>query len=233
MNDRAAPQAVLFDLDGTLIDTADDLVDALFAACAALSQPTPDRARARQRVGNGSVGLVKLAFGDQWSSRHDQAVEVLLSHYATHIAKQSALYPGLDDLLTQLDAAGVPWGIVTNKPEHLTHLLLNALGLHERTGCIVGADTLPVRKPDPAPLTFAAGILKTLPQDCVYIGDHERDMVAARAAHMRCLAASYGYIETDDDPYRWGADAVIDTSKDITSSLTALGMLTRRQEQLA
>ncbi|MEM7765305.1 MAG: HAD-IA family hydrolase [Pseudomonadota bacterium] len=216
--------AVLFDLDGTLIDTAADLVAALYAACDRLGQQRPAYEAARRRVGYGGVGLTKLAFGDDWQPQHDEALQLLLEYYGDHIAEHSALFPGLADLLRTLDHAHVPWGIVTNKPQHLTLALLQALDMQDRTSCVVGADTLPVRKPDPAPLVYGAGLLGVPVQHCVYIGDHQRDIVAARKAHMHCIAAAYGYIDDGDDPQSWQADKIALLPTDITLCLDAFGI---------
>lgn len=217
-------RAVLFDLDGTLIDTADDLVRALYEACDQLDQPRPPHDAARRRVAYGGRGLVELAFGANSGQKGDTALAILLDYYRDHIAEHSRLYEGLDVLLDTLDRNRVPWGIVTNKPIVLTHLLLAALSLDKRAKAIVGADSLPVRKPDPAPLLFAAGQLNVLPQHCVYVGDHDRDIVAAKAAHMRSVGASYGYIDDGDDPEDWQADKIIDHPWQLGDALVNLGL---------
>lgn len=207
-------QTVLLDLDGTLIDTAPDLVAALFATCDQFGVERPEQDRARREVANGGLGMIKLAFHahDETAQKHAHAW--FLDYYAANIAEGSHVFPAI---ATTLDQLAEPWGIVTNKPEYLTHLLLDALGLSQRVGCVVAADTLPVRKPDPAPLVFAAEQLGKTPGDCLYAGDHKRDIDAAHAAGMYAIAVGYGYNLEGDDPYSWGADSVCETPEALSS----------------
>ncbi|MFK8052049.1 MAG: HAD family hydrolase [Woeseiaceae bacterium] len=219
-----SPLGVLFDLDGTLIDTADDLVAALFASCDMHQQARPDANAARKRVAYGGLGLIELAFGTREGATANAALDTLLTHYQRNIAVHSRLYDTLDLLLIEFGHAGIPWGIVTNKNIGLTTDLLAALNLKDDVHIVVGADSLPVRKPDPAPLLYAAGAIGVLPQDCIYIGDHERDMVAAKAAHMKCIGATYGYIDTGDNPSSWPADLLVSGPGDVRSALISLGV---------
>jgi len=214
---------VLLDLDGTLIDTAPDLVAALFATCDRFGVERPDHDRARREVANGGLGMIRLAFDQHEETTKKHAHTWFLDYYASHIAESSHVFPALDPTLNQL---AEPWGIVTNKPEYLTHLLLDALGLSQRVGCVVAADTLPVRKPDPAPLVFAAEQLGKAPGDCLYAGDHKRDIDAAHAAGMYAIAVGYGYNLKGDDPYSWGADSVCETPE-------ALSKIMRKRARLA
>lgn len=197
-------KAILFDLDGTLVDTAPDLVGALFATCDAFDARRPDFDLARSHVANGGVGLVALALGDRDETQRKAAYRYLLDYYAEHIADESAVYPAWAKALATLKS---PWGVVTNKPQALADSLFKALGINAQS-CLIGGDLLAHRKPDPAPLFFAAGLLGTLPQDCIYVGDHERDVHAANAAGMCSVAVSYGYLVDGDDAEQWSADYV-------------------------
>lgn len=202
---------VLFDLDGTLIDTAPDLVGALNRMLSLHGKPELPFERARNTVSRGSLALVKLGFGDRLPEPELQKLQdEYLSIYADTLCVGSRPFEGMLGLLDELAAADVRWGVVTNKPGWLTEPLLKQLKLYERAGCIVSGDTLPVRKPDPAPLLHAAQLVRRRPQQCVYVGDDRRDVDAGRAAGMRTLVARYGYIEDWENPREWGADAMID-----------------------
>ena len=216
-----APQAVLFDLDGTLVDTAGDLVAALYAACDAFEQPRPVFSAARQQVANGGAGLIRLAFGD---GTHAAALQTLLDHYAANIAVWSSVYRPLDALIEELDGHSLPWGVVTNKSEALSISLLRELRLRPTRDCIVGGDTLAQRKPDPSPLLLAAEQLGVAPAHCVYIGDHRRDIDAAHAAGMTSIAAAYGYVPDDDPAERWNAHHVVDSPAGVAQVLSKLGL---------
>lgn len=217
--------AVLFDLDGTLVDTAEDLAAALWAACDRFERPRPPLAAARTAIGDGGPGLIRLAFGPD-AVEQEAALAHLLEHYAANIARHSRVYEPLGGVLEAMDASGMPWGVVTNKREALAQKLLGGIGVAPPRGCIVGGDTLPVSKPDPAPLRHAAGILGADPAGCLYIGDHKRDIEAGTAAGMRCVAVSYGYIGAGDDPYSWGAEAVADTPAALAGMIEAFAGLT-------
>lgn len=202
---------VLFDLDGTLIDTAPDMVDALNRMLARHDKPQLPYTRVRNTVSRGSLALVKLGFGDALAEAELKNLQnEYLSIYAENLCAGSRPFDGLTDALAELEAAGICWGVVTNKPGWLTEPLLRQLKLYERAGCVVSGDTLPVRKPDPAPLLHAAALVRRKPGQCVYVGDDRRDVDAGRAAGMRTLVARYGYIEDWEDPRRWGADDMID-----------------------
>ena len=162
----------------------------------------------RAQVSNGAVGLLGLGFPDVEISYGDDMHLEFLERYAEMICEASRVFTGLDQLLDQLDDAGCPWGIVTNKPEHLTMPLLDALGLAARSACTVSGDSLPVRKPDPAPLLLACDIAGVDAYRSIYVGDAARDIEAGLRAGMATIAATYGYISEDDDPREWGADII-------------------------
>jgi 2-phosphoglycolate phosphatase len=202
---------VLFDLDGTLVDTAPDLVDALNRLLARYGRPELSYAQARNTVSRGSMALVILGFGSGLPETELRNLQnEYLSVYADALCVASRPFDGMESLLGELDAATVPWGVVTNKPGWLTEPLLKQLKLYERAACIVSGDTLAVRKPDPAPLLHAAELIKRKPQQCVYVGDDQRDVAAGKAAGMRTLVARYGYIESHEEPRLWGADDMIE-----------------------
>ncbi len=203
--------AVLFDLDGTLIDTAPDLIRALNDVLAAEGRAPLDYEAVRPHVSNGAAALLRLAFGDtvagDETAHHHRT---FLERYARDIARESRPFPGITALLDELEAQGMRWGVVTNKPGWLTEPLLEALGLRQRAACIVSGDSLSTRKPDPAPIHYACRTAGTIASRAIYVGDAERDIVAGRAAGSRTLVALFGYIEPEADPATWGADGMIE-----------------------
>jgi len=215
------PVAVLFDLDGTLLDTAPDMIFALNAICRDERVPTVAYERARGFVSNGAVGLLRLAFPDFDPARDTELHRRYLDQYADRLAVDTRLFPLLDTLLDSLERAGVPWGVVTNKPRHLTEPLLAALGLRDRSACTVSGDTLPERKPHPRPIQFALECLSLAaePGRAVYVGDARRDIESGRAAGTRTIAVRYGYVEPGQDPATWGADHIADTTLELITLL--------------
>lgn len=204
-------ELVLFDLDGTLLDTAPDMVASLHELQRAHGLTEIDYNEARNYVSNGAHGLVSFGFPKAEEDEHSDLVDNYLEIYAERLSELTVLFPGLDALLTRLEDADCPWGIVTNKPEYLTNPLVEALGLAARSICTVSGDTLPVRKPEPAPLLLAADIANVVPERTLYIGDAERDIQAGRRAGMATIAAGYGYITDDDDPREWDPDIIATT----------------------
>jgi len=207
---RARPRAVLFDLDGTLLDTAPDLAAALNRTRADEGLPPLAPAVIRPWVAQGSPGLLEVGFGSgpdapAYAARRTR----LLAHYRAAIATHTRLFAGMAEVLDVLEAGRRPWGIVTNKPGWLSAPLLAALALEHRAACVVAGDTLAQAKPHPAPLLHAAATLTMRSADCLYVGDAESDVTAARAAGMPVLVALYGYLGPADQPHSWGADGVI------------------------
>ncbi len=202
--------AVLFDLDGTLIDTAPDMAAALNNLLLEEHFEPLSLETIRPFVSQGGLALVSLGFADQVKTAELEPLrQRFLSHYLAIVADNSRLFDGMEAVLSGLEEQSIPWGIVTNKPEWLTHPLLRQLDLAERAAVVVGGDTLAKRKPDPLPLIFAADRLSVTCQDCVYIGDDERDIIAGNAAGMTTLIATYGYIEAGADIHSWGANGLI------------------------
>lgn len=208
-------EAVLFDLDGTLVDTAPDMVTVLQSMLDARGYDPVDYMTGRSFVSNGAIGLLRLGFPDLEIDFGDDLHAEFLERYAENLCEGSNLFAGLDKLLRQLEEAECPWGVVTNKPAHLTQPLLEALGLASRSACIISGDSLPVRKPDPAPLLLACDIAGVDPYRTVYIGDAARDIEAGLRAGTATVAASYGYITEDDDPREWGADIIAPDTEEL------------------
>ncbi len=207
--------AVLFDLDGTLVDTAPDMVAVLQAMQNARGLNAVDYELGRSHVSNGALGLLGLGFPDVDIDLGDELHVEYLERYAEMICEDSRVFAGIDPLLDLLDDAGCPWGVVTNKPEFLTNPLLEALGLSGRSACTVSGDSLPVRKPDPAPLLLACDIAGVDAYRAIYIGDAARDIEAGLRAGMATIAAGYGYITEDDDPREWGADIIAPDTEEL------------------
>ncbi len=209
-------KTVLFDLDGTLADTAPDLANALNAVLEANGREPLPFAAIRPAVSHGGMALIRLGFGlEPEHPDFEPLRRQLLDHYAAHIADETRLFPGMERVLTQLETEGRRWGVVTNKPGWLTEPLLGKLGLLPRAACVVSGDTLPERKPDPAPLHHACRLAGSHAPECVYVGDAERDILAGRQAGMPTLVARFGYLDADDRPDAWGANGMLDAPGDL------------------
>jgi phosphoglycolate phosphatase len=208
--------AVFFDLDGTLVDTAPDMVAVLqYLQEEHGIDPVPYEL-GRSNVSNGAVGLLTIGFPEIDIEIGDELHQQYLERYAEVICEESRIFAGLSELLDQLDDMDCPWGVVTNKPHQLTAPLLTALELADRSACIISGDTLSVRKPDPAPLLLACDVAGVDPETSIYIGDAERDIEAGQRAGMATIAAAYGYITADDDPREWDADVIATTTEELT-----------------
>jgi len=215
--------AVLFDLDGTLVDTAPDLVSVLNLmrredGCA----PLPF-ALARNEVSNGALGLLRRAYGAGLDESTIASLRTrFLEIYEKNLCINSKLFIEIDSIFNLSSELWLPWGIVTNKPQFLTEPLLASLGISERAACIVSGDQLPQRKPHPAPLQHAASLLGVSSSRCVYVGDAVRDILAGKAAGMRTIAAAYGYIRPMERVQSWEADAIVRRPLDLHSALLAM-----------
>ncbi len=213
---KPTPRAVLFDLDGTLLDTGPDLARALNRLRAEDGlEPLPYTA-IRPWVSHGSHALMRLGYDlDENSAAYETRRQRLLDLYHGDVAAESRLFAGMEAVLARLEARATPWGIVTNKPGWLTTPLLAAVGLAARAACVVSGDTTARAKPHPDPLIAAARTLGLAPDTCLYVGDAERDVAAAAAAGMPVLVALYGYLGPHDAPREWGADGSIDAPLDL------------------
>jgi N-acetyl-D-muramate 6-phosphate phosphatase len=212
---RSDIRGVLFDLDGTLLDTAPDLIRVLNQVRVEQGREPLPFELARTQVSHGSSGLIRLGFPDLSGDALEALRLRLLDLYSAQVSIDTTLFDGCQFVLDELAARAMPWGIVTNKPGFLTTPLLASLGLGEFAGCVVSGDTLPQRKPHPAPLLLAASQLSLQPGQCLYVGDAERDVQSAQAAGMPVLVARYGYLGPDDNPEGWKPDALIDGPRQI------------------
>lgn len=207
---------VLFDLDGTLVDTAPDMVATLQEMQSDHGYDAIEYALGRSNVSNGAMGLLRVGFPNIDEEGCVTLVGEYVERYAERLCELTTVFAGLETLLDRLDAVGCPWGVVTNKPEHLTNPLLEQLGLAERSVCAVSGDTLSVRKPEPGPLLLGCDIAGVDAFRSIYIGDAARDIEAGLRAGVATIAAAYGYITEDDDPREWGADIIAVDTQELT-----------------
>lgn len=212
----AIPAAVLFDLDGTLVDTAPDMVAALNELCRLQSVPILAWETARAQVSNGTLGLLRTAFPDTDPSQRPDLQQQFQQLYAARLVSETRLFPDMEPLLSRLEQRRIHWGVVTNKPRQFTEPLLAALGLLERSACTVSGDTLAERKPHPRPILYALEQIAALPEHSIYVGDARRDIESGRAAGTATIAVRYGYIEPGQNPDAWDADFVVSTPGELT-----------------
>ncbi len=201
---------VLFDLDGTLADTAPDLASAVNRMRIARGLDALPLSELRPFASHGARGLIGRAFGVAPADTQFEALrQEFFREYERALCVESALFPTMNDALTVMEAEGIRWGIVTNKIARFTDPLVHALGLGERVACVVSGDTTAHSKPDPAPLLHALAATGVAPDAALYVGDDLRDIQAGRAAGMRTVAVSYGYLGDGPHYGQWGADHVI------------------------
>lgn len=208
MDNSLVFDAVLFDLDGTLLDTAPDLGAAVNHVLTSCNMAPLSDEIIRRTASDGALGLLRAGFGDEELARRDaQGLrQQLLDYYASHLYIGTRPYPGIVEFIGWLNGQGIRWGIVTNKPAFLTEPLMAQVTELPGCGVIVSADTLPVRKPHPDPLYYACNKLDVLPGRALYVGDHERDIEAGRAAGMQTVIAGWGYIDPAMTLESWQAD---------------------------
>ena len=225
MNQPGRARAALFDLDGTLLDTAPDLAAALNVLRAEEGRAALELAVVRPHVSNGAIAVVRTGFPEV--AVDSQAFAELrarfLAHYGAALSVHTRLFPGFEAVLATLEANALPWGIITNKAAWLTVPLLEKQGLHARAACVMSGDTLPERKPHPRPLLAAAERIDVLPAECIYVGDALRDVQAARAAGMVPLGARFGYVNPADDPDSWPVAAWLDAPHELLPWLALSG----------
>ncbi|OHX11364.1 phosphoglycolate phosphatase [Chromobacterium sphagni] len=204
-------KAVLFDLDGTLADTARDLGAALNRLLAEEGLPPQPYEAIRPLASHGARGLVRLGFGKDIGADRLEALRLrFLDHYEASFADETCLFEGVNTLIDALDGRGLVWGIITNKPMRFTDRLVPALPFSSAPAVTVSGDTVGVAKPDPRPMLHAAQQIGIAPEHCIYVGDAERDIMAGRRVGMKTVLANWGYISDEDRPDEWGADADID-----------------------
>ncbi|HEY4583455.1 MAG TPA: phosphoglycolate phosphatase [Lysobacter sp.] len=214
------PRAVLFDLDGTLLDSAPDMLAAVNAMRAARGVPPMMLEALRPHVSKGARAMVGASFPGVDAPTRETWIPEFLDHYRRELGRHGSPFDGVDELLAAIEAAGSRWGIVTNKPETLAVALMPILGWESRCAVLIGGDSLPARKPDPLPLRVAAERMGLAASDCAYVGDDERDIAAARAAGMRSVVALWGYRLDDDDPVAWQGDVLVDTPRGLLDPST-------------
>ena len=208
--------AVLFDLDGTLLDTANDLGEALNHVLSQYNMPIVAREKYRPVASNGAKGLLELGFGEQIAHfDYEKLRQEFLDYYLDNLYVHTCLYPGIHQLLKTLDKHDIPWGIVTNKPESITHQLVPHFEEFTRCQAIVGGDTLTERKPHPAPLLHACEQMAIIPEQCLYIGDAPRDIEAGNRANMYSIIALWGYIADKAHCVHWQADNQVNLPEEI------------------
>jgi phosphoglycolate phosphatase len=207
---KAGIAALLFDLDGTLVDSAPDLAGAANDLLARRGRVPVPYATLRPHAGSGARGMLGAAFGLAPGEPGYEALrDEFLAHYATRLLQDSRAFPQAVAMLDALDAHRLPWGIVTNKAVHLAEPVLRGVGLHHRSRVLVGGDSTPHTKPHPAPLIEAARRMAVSPSACIYVGDDPRDIAAGRAAGMLTLAAAWGYLGPGLPVHAWQADVVL------------------------
>jgi phosphoglycolate phosphatase len=208
-------QAVLFDLDGTLADTAPDLTYALNRVRGARGLPPLPLAATRPVASQGARGLIGAGFSiHPGDPGYDALRDEFLAVYAENLCRETRLFAGIPELLDRLEARALPWGVVTNKAERFTFPLLDLLKVRGRSACVIGGDTTGKIKPHPDPLLAASRAIGLAPQSCIYLGDDRRDVEAGQAAGMKTAIAKWGYLN-GQDPENWNADHMIEAPRDL------------------
>lgn len=211
----AFPRVVLFDLDGTLLDSAPDMLAAINALRGERDEAPATLEQLRPHVSKGARAMLASAFPQLDETARGALVQPFLDAYEREIGLHGRPFDGVEAMLAAIEADGARWGIVTNKPEYLARQVLPAFGWDTRSAILIGGDTLAERKPHPLPLLHSAQALGVEPAQCVYVGDDERDIVAARAAGMPSVVALWGYRLDVDDPETWQGDVLAETPRDL------------------
>ncbi len=207
---------VLFDLDGTFADTAPDLANALNRTLENHGRERLPLEQIRPAVSHGAAALIRLGFGLQPGDEPFESLrQELIGYYSEALSRETTLFPGMKEVLEQLESRGLRWGIVTNKPARLTDPLMEQLGMHERAACIVSGDTTANSKPHPEPILHACRLAGGTPEQCLYVGDARRDIEAGHNAGTKTLVALFGYLGEEDQPEEWAADAQVEQPTDI------------------
>ena len=209
-------ETVLFDLDGTLLDTAPDMAFAINQLRTHHQLPDMPFTEIRPIVGKGAKTLIEHSFNiNEVHPDYQKLYDSLLQIYSGCLTNTTQMFPDMHQVLAHLETNHIPWGIVTNRPEKFTHQLLSKLNLHQRSGIVICGDTLPERKPHPAPILHACKLMAANPETTLYIGDSDVDVLASKAAGAKSLVALYGYRMNHEDPYSWPADGYIEKPLDI------------------
>lgn len=208
--------AVLFDLDGTLVNSAPDLAFALNSVLQEQGHEPLSLEDIRPVAGHGSRGLLGLGFGiTPEDDRYPPLQQRFLEIYQDNLSRETALFEGMEQVLNTIENANMIWGIITNKPSFLTQPVVDALGLSQRAACIVSGDTATHSKPHPAPMLYACDKINIPPEQCLYIGDAKRDIDAGKSVKMQTVAVRYGYLSKHDIIEDWHADQIIEHPHEI------------------
>ncbi|MGH8550213.1 MAG: phosphoglycolate phosphatase [Methylococcales bacterium] len=216
MTRRFYPRCILLDLDGTLLDTAPDLHAALNRALTEQGLEQVSLIAAKPWVSHGAPGMVRFALGG--SDRHpgyDCVLDRMIQHYGRDLAVHTSLFEGMDNVLNEIEAHGLAWGVVTNKRSRFSEALLKSFRLYDRAACIISGDSTANKKPHPEPLLEACRRINLKPAECIYVGDAAKDIQAGNAAGMTTLAATYGYIGEADDVATWDAAGLLHHPMDL------------------
>lgn len=213
-------QAIFFDLDGTLIDTAPDFWAVMNRLRAQRGEPAIPYEPIRSAVSSGSKAVMLAAYPDLDDASRELLRQQFLDDYEAHIADHSGFFEGLAETIALLEAHGIAWGIITNKPTRFTRPLLRALALDQRVAAVVCADEVARTKPDPEPMHLACARAGVSVSQCWYVGDHRRDIEAGQAAGMRTISVGWGYLAADENPLTWNATHHCDSVADFTAWLT-------------
>ncbi|CAG0939375.1 N-acetyl-D-muramate 6-phosphate phosphatase [Candidatus Brocadiaceae bacterium] len=200
---------VLFDLDGTLVDTAPDLIACLNLALSQYDKPTVSADYVKPFISLGAMAMINASVESLNDTQKAELLDTMLLCYEQNIAKHTVFFDGIEETLSTIEQLGLKWGVVTNKRERFTNPLMDALNLTHRAACIISGDTASHPKPHAAPMLAACKQAQVKPEDCVYIGDAIHDIAAGKAVNMKTLAALYGYLKPNDQPETWGADELI------------------------
>lgn len=220
MSDRNIAPLILFDLDGTLVDSAVDLLNALNVIVGRERAETVSLKALRPMVSKGARAMLGVAFPERDPAERELLLQPFLQVYAEAVATHSTAFEGIAEVLETIEGAGSRWGIITNKPHYLAVGVVASMGWTQRSAILIGGDTLPKKKPDPDQLFLACETLGVAPIDCVYVGDDERDISAARNAGMKSVAALWGYRGAHEDPREWKPDVMAEFPLDLIRSGT-------------
>ncbi|MCK5899096.1 MAG: HAD-IA family hydrolase [Methylococcales bacterium] len=202
-------ECVLFDLDGTLVDTAPDLIACLNSALKVHGFEAVDSQKITPYISHGAGAMIQQSNLKTDQSTESQILETMLSHYETNILSYGGFFDGIEETLDFIEQNGLKWGVITNKQKRFTEPLMNALNITQRCACIISGDTTSKSKPHPEPMLAGCQQAGVNPKNCVYIGDAKHDMMAGQSVNMKTLAAVYGYLTPDDRPQTWGAEALL------------------------
>ncbi|MEQ1528403.1 MAG: HAD-IA family hydrolase [Methylococcales bacterium] len=212
---------VLFDLDGTLLDTAPDLLACLTRALHRHGLDGTVNAEVKPFISHGALAMIKASQPQLTEPRQHEILDTMLNYYQQHIAEHTSFFDGMAETLQTIEALGLKWGVVTNKRERFTNPLMAALKLTERAACIISGDTTSKAKPHPEPMLAACKQAQVDPQQCAYIGDAIHDIQAGQSVNMKTLIAGYGYLKADEPVHTWGADAYIQSPQHLSEWISA------------